>query len=132
MAESELTSIATLVRSLLDDARKLIREEIALAQVEIREEAAAARRAGVAFSMAAMFGLIAVVLLCVAMGGAVAWLLGAPTWVGHGIVALLLAGAAAFFSNRGVAALSKVRLLPVTTASLKENIAWMQGSSRAK
>src|SRR5690348_8804416 len=42
MAETDPNSVAALIRGLLDDTRDLIREEIALARAEIREEITAA------------------------------------------------------------------------------------------
>ena len=53
MAEYDVNSIPGLIRGLLDDTRELIREEIALARAEIREEVSAAQTVAVAFGAAA-------------------------------------------------------------------------------
>jgi fructose-specific phosphotransferase system IIC component len=132
MAEQETTSIPALIRSVVDDARQLIREEIALAKAEIREEASAVQSVGIAFGSAALLAMIGVVLLCIALGGAIAYLFNAPPWVGHGVLAILLGGGAYFLFNRGRASLAKIRALPTTTESLRENIAWIRSKSSSR
>lgn len=127
--EDTAGSISGIIRGILDDARELIREEIAVARAEIREEMSAARTIGVAFGAAAVAAMTAVVLLCVALGGAVADLFDWPTWAGLGIMAVLL-GAVAFFALRyGQRQLGHLRALPKTTATLRENMAWIQDKS---
>src|SRR5215831_17229417 len=80
MAEyDERTSIPTLIRGLLDDARELIREELQLARAEIREEISAVQSAAIAFAIAGAVGLIGAMLLSVAIGGALAYFLRWPT-----------------------------------------------------
>jgi hypothetical protein len=129
MAEHESQSVSALIQSVVADARELVRQEIALARAELREEITAVQSAGMSFSAAGLLGLIAVMLFCVALGGGIAWLLNAPTWVGYGIVALLLAGAAYFFLSRGRTAMANVHMLPKTTESLRENLTWIQSKS---
>lgn len=127
--EDTTGTVSGMIRSVLDDARELIREEIAVARAEIREEMSAAQTIGMAFGAAAVAGMTAVVLLCVAIGGAVADLFDWPTWAGIGIVAVLL-GLAAFFAVRyGQGQLGQLRALPKTTATLRENMAWIQDRS---
>jgi fructose-specific phosphotransferase system IIC component len=132
MPEPQPESITALLRSLLDDARELIREEIALARAEIRDEITAAQTVGIAFASAALVGLIGATLLCVAVGGAVAYLLGWPAWAGYGIIAVLLLIAGYMLMNYGRKRLANVRALPKTTETLKENVAWMQNRSGMK
>lgn len=128
--EDTTGSISGMIRSVLDDARELIREEIAVARAEVREEMSAAQTVGVAFGAAAVAGITALVLFCAALGGAIADLFNWPTWAGLGVVALLL-GAAAFMAVRyGQGQLTKIRALPKTTSSLRENIAWIQDKSK--
>ena len=128
--EDTTGSISGLIRSVLDDARELVREEIAVARAEIREEMSAARTVGTAFGAAAIAGMVALVLLCAAIGGGIADLFNWPTWAGLGLVAVLL-GAAAFFALRyGQGQLAHIRALPKTAATLRENIAWIQDKSK--
>jgi hypothetical protein len=132
MAEHDPDSIPGLVRSLLEDTRDLIREEIALARSEIREEMSAAQTVGIAFGAAAVAGLLGATILCVALGGAIADGLNWPAWAGYGIVAALLLGGAFFAARFGRTRLATIRALPKTTETMKENIAWIQSKSGDK
>ena len=51
-------SIGSLIRGILSDLRALIREEIALARVEIREQAGRAKAAALSFGIAAAGSLV--------------------------------------------------------------------------
>jgi hypothetical protein len=129
MTEHGDNSIAALIRGVVEDARELIREEIALAKAEVRREAAAAKGAGVAFGGAALAAGLAVVLLSIALGGAVADLFEWPPWAGHGLVALSLGAAAYLLYRLGSSQASAIKGLPKTTASVRENIAWIRSKS---
>src|SRR5689334_13621482 len=127
MAEyDDRTSIPTLIRGLLDDARDLIREELQLARAEIREEVSAAQSALIAFAVAAAVGLIGVMLLSVAIGSAIAYFLHWPAWAGYGITAVLFFAASWGLVLYGRGRLKTIRAIPETKDSIKENIAWMQ------
>jgi integral membrane sensor domain MASE1 len=132
MAEYETESITGLIRSVLDDTRELIREEIALARAEIREEVTAARTVGMAFGAAAVAAFIGATLLFITIGQAIAYFLQWPTWAGYGIVTVLLLGAAFMVVQYGRRRLANVRALPKTTESVKENLAWMQSKSAGR
>jgi hypothetical protein len=125
----EHETIPTLIRSALNDARQLVREEIALARAEIRDEISAARRIAIGFSAAALLGMIGVVILCIALGGAIADVIDAPPWVGYGIVALLLGGAAFLIYSRARTRLANVRALPQTRESVRETMGWIRSKS---
>jgi integral membrane sensor domain MASE1 len=124
--ERETESVPSLIRSLLVDARELIREEIALARAEIREEITTV---GFALGAAALAALIGAALLCVALGGAIAYFLTWPTWAGYVIVTVLLFGGAYLLVRYGRGQLTRVGTFPRTTESVKENMAWMQSKS---
>lgn len=132
MAEHATESIAGLIRGVLNDARELIREEIALAKSELREEINTARRVAITFVAAALLAVIGVVLFSIALGGAIADLFSLPPWAGHGLVALVLAAGAYLLFSRGRVAVAKIRALPKTQASLRENIAWIQSRSSSR
>lgn len=132
MGDSNTHSIPEVIRSLLQDTRDLMREEIALARAEIREEIGAVQTVGIAFGSAAFAALLGATLLCVAIGGAIAYLLAWPSWAGYGIVAVLLLAGAYVLARYGRGQLAKVRALPKTTQTVKENLAWMQSKSGEK
>jgi hypothetical protein len=122
MADHSDASIRELVRGAMDDARELFREELALAKAEVRLElgkvSAAATRftaGGVALWFAAMF-----LLVTVALG--IAALLGWPAWAGFGIVAVLLGVIGVGLLLAGRSAVRRIRPLPRTVESVKENL----------
>src|SRR5215472_12499624 len=123
------TSIPTLIRGLLDDARDLVREELQLARAEIREEVSAAQTAVLAFATAAAVALIGAILLSVAIGGAIAYFLRWPTWVGYAMTAVLLLACGWGLSLYGRGRLKALRGIPETKDTMKENLSWMQKKS---
>ena len=129
MAEQNADSLRELVQGLLEDTRDLVRAELALAKAEIREEISAAGTVGAAFSAAALTGVLGITLLAVALGGALAYALGWPSWAGFGIVALVLLASAWLLARFGTARLKKLRTLPKTKQTMKENFAWIQNKS---
>jgi hypothetical protein len=132
MLTNEQESIGQLVRTVVGEAQELVRDELAIFRAEVRQEIAAAQAAGIWFSAAAVAALLAMVLFCVALGAGLAALFGWPTWAGYGLVAVLLAVAAALFATRGRSNVSAVRGLPITKASLKENLTWIQSRSASR
>jgi hypothetical protein len=133
MAEyDEHTSIPGLIKGLLDDARDLIREELLLARAEIREEMSALQKVTIAFAVAAVVGLLGVMLFAVALGGALAYALSWPPWAGYGVVALLFLAAGWGLCLFARGRLRAIRAIPNTTATMKENLAWMQHKCELK
>ncbi|CAN5584400.1 hypothetical protein BH23ACI1_BH23ACI1_12670 [soil metagenome] len=117
----ESESIAGLLRGALDDARNLIREEMALARAELRHEASKVTAAGVQFGVAAVALWFAGMFLLVALALGIATLFVWPAWAGFAVVSVLLAvaGLVAFMSGRR--AVRQVQPLPRTIDSIKEN-----------
>ena len=119
-------SIRGLIRGVLTDIRTLIHEEIALAQVEIREQAGRARAAAIGFGMAAGALLFAGTFLLIAIATAIADLLNWPVWAGFLVVALLLSAAGVITLSSGRSQLKNVHAVPPETMStLKENSEWI-------
>lgn len=114
-------SIGGLVRGALDDIRDLIREEVALARAELRQEASKASSAAVQFGIAGAALLFAGMCFLVAISLGLAALLDWPAWAGFAVVAALLAGIAAFAFQGGRRAVRTVQPLPRTMHTLKEN-----------
>jgi uncharacterized membrane protein YqjE len=126
---SEYESIPQLIKSLFADMRELIHEEIALARAEIREELSSLKTVAFSFGCAAVAAILGVVLLCIGVAGAIAYALGWPAWAGYGITAVALLLVAFCLVLYGQSLLTDVRALPETTASVKENLTWMQNKS---
>ena len=119
-------SIGGLLRGILMDLRTLIREEIALARVEIREQAGRARAAAMSFGIAAAALLFGGTFLLIAVATAIADLLDWPVWSGFLIVALLLTIVGFVTLSSGRKTMRTVHAVPEETVStLKENSEWI-------
>ena len=129
MAQPELVqteSIGGLLRGILMDVRTLIREEIALARVEIREQVGRARAAAFSFAVAAAALACGGLLLLVALAIGIADLLNWPVWSGFLILSVLLGLVGFVTLSTGRSQLQKVHAVPEETVStLKENSAWI-------
>ena len=119
-------SIPGLLRGILMDVRTLIREEIALARVELREQAGRARTAAVSFGIAAAALAFGGIFLLVATATAIADLLNWPVWSGFLIVAALLGLVGTVTLASGRKQLLQIHAVPEETVStLKENSEWI-------
>jgi uncharacterized membrane protein YqjE len=119
-------SIGSLLRGILTDLRLLVREEIALARVELREQAGRAKAGVISLGLAAVALVIGLVFLLVAAATAVADVLDWPVWAGFLALALLLSlgGFAAMLFGRS--RLRGVHAVPTEAVStLKENAEWI-------
>jgi len=125
----ERTSIPALIKGLLDDARDLIREELQLFRAEMREEVSKLQTVAIAFSVAAVVGVLGGMLLAIALGGALAYFLHWPSWAGYGVVALVFLAGGYGLCLFARARMRVIRAIPNTTDTIKENIAWMQNKS---
>lgn len=132
MAAQDSDSFAELVQNLLVDTRDLIREEIALARAEIREEMSRIAAVATALGLAALTGSIGIVLLCIATGGATAFMLNWPPWTGYGLVSLVLMATAALLALYGWRQIAAFRGLPRTSATVKENLEWIRRTSNRR
>jgi hypothetical protein len=119
-------SIGTLLRGILTDLRELMREEIALARVEIREQAGRAKLAAASLGVAAAALAFGATFLLVAIAVGIADLLNWPVWIGFLIVALLLSICGIVLLSTGRRRLQSVRPMPEQTVeTLKENSEWI-------
>ena len=119
-------SIGSLIRGILNDLRTLIREEIALARVEMREQAGRARAAALSFGIAAAALAFGAIFLLIAIALGIANLLGWPAWTGFLIMAFLLCIGGYFTLSAGRKQLASVHAVPEeTVTTLKENSEWI-------
>ena len=115
-----------LIRGILTDLRTLMKEEIALARVEMREHAGRARAAALSFGIAVGAIFLGVTFLLVALAIGIAELASWPVWAGFLIVAALLSivGFVSFVSGRKQ--LRTLHAVPQQMmTSLKENSEWI-------
>ena len=119
-------SIGGLIRGILMDLRTLLREEIALARVEIRAQAGKARAAAMSFGMAAAALFFGGTFLLIALATGIAELLNWPIWAGFLIVAGLLSVAGFVLLTSGRKQLQTFHAVPEETVlTLKENSEWI-------
>ena len=119
-------TIGSLLKGILDDVQTLFREEIALARVEIGQQATRAKAAAMSFGVAAGALLFGLTFLLIAAALGIADGLNWPVWAGFLTVAIVLTlgGAIAFAAARN--RLNAVNVVPEETIStLKENSAWI-------
>ena len=132
MADQVRTTVPTLIREMVSDARQLIRDEILLARVEAREQAGEAKTLGMIAGAAVLFALTGIVLIAAAIGVGLADLLEWPMWAGIGIVAVLFCIGGFVMYGIGRSRVSALQIMPKTKASLRENIAWIQSKSSSR
>ena len=119
-------SIPAVLGRVVDDVRELVREELALARVELQQEASAFAHSAIDMAAAAAFGGFAAlfVLLGIAQAGA-RWL-GIGIWAAYllmGIVLGIAAGIALLMSRQRM---KQTRIVPPrTAASLQETREWI-------
>lgn len=84
-------SLASLLGGIVGDAQVLVRQEIALARQEVREEISNAKDAGIALAIAGGVLAIGGILLVLTLAQALAYFLHWPVWAGYGVVGIVLA-----------------------------------------
>jgi protein-S-isoprenylcysteine O-methyltransferase Ste14 len=119
-------SIGSLVKGIITDIRQLIRDEVALARVEMREQASRAKLAISALGAAAAAMTLGLVFLLIALSVGIADLLGWPLWAGFLAVALLLGVAGFVMFSMGRRKMQSVHAVPEQTVqTVKENSEWI-------
>jgi hypothetical protein len=115
-------SLGELVSEMTSELSTLFRKEIDLAKTEAREELKQAGKASGMFGGAALGGWMAVLLLSLAL----AWLLDQAmnTALAFAIVGVLWAIVAFILLRAGRQMLARVRGLPTTRDTIKEDVEW--------
>jgi len=120
-------SLATLLSGIVGDAQVLVRQEIALARQEVREEISNAKDAGIALAIAG--GVLAVggLLLVLALAQALAFFLHWPVWAGYVVVGAVLAIVGYILFSSAQKRMQQINPMPEKTVeTLKENVEWIK------
>lgn len=127
MLEEVKQSITPHLEGILRDSQTLLRQELALARSEVREEVRNARDIAIGLAAGWALGGLAALFLLTTLALGIVWLFpDLPMFAGFGLVGLGLAGAAAVFLLRARAVAKEADLAPVQTIdSLKENAKWI-------
>jgi hypothetical protein len=123
-AQKDERSLGELFGDLTRDTGTLVRQEVALAQVEMTQQATRVGKdlgflvAGGAVAYAGFLALIAVIAIGLGQ-------LGVPWWLATFLVAVVVGGVGGFLVMRGLDALKRETLVPERTMqTLKEDAAW--------
>ena len=120
-------SLASLLSGIVGDAQVLVRQEIALARQEVREEISNAKDAGI--TLAAAGGVLAVggLLLVLTLAQALAYFLHWPVWAGYGVVGIVLAIGGYILLSSAQRRMKQINPMPEKTVeTLKENVEWIK------
>ncbi|HEX5690353.1 MAG TPA: phage holin family protein [Roseiflexaceae bacterium] len=121
------TSVATLLSGIIGDAQTLVRQEIALAREEVREELTNAKNAGIKLAIAGAALAVGGLLLVLALAQALADLLNWPAWAGYAIVGVVVAVVGYFLLSSAQKSLKEVKPVPEKTVeTIKENVEWIK------
>jgi uncharacterized membrane protein YqjE len=129
-------NMAPLVAGIIDDLQELIKQNLALFKVEVREDVKKTKEAagalGVGIGLAVVGGLhlsLMLVFLLWWVSDTTTHAAGLPLWACFGIVGGLFAGVGLALFLRGKKKLASFNPLPDESAeALKENVQWIQKS----
>lgn len=124
--DTRSTSLIDMIKGTLGDAQDLVRDEIALAKAEAREEV---RRLGAGAGLiagAVLAGVVGLIFLLATIAWGISEGLGWPTWAGFAIVTAVTLIAAATMAYLGRARLARERHMPRTVDTVKENMQWIR------
>ncbi len=115
-------SLGDLLSEMTSELSTLFRQEIELAKTEARDEVSHAGKAGAMFGGAALSAWLALLLLSLALG----WLLDEElnTALSFAIVGVLWAVAAFILQRSARSSLERLRGLPQTRQTIKEDVEW--------
>jgi len=120
-------SIADVLKDIVGNVQQIIRAEIRLAKVEVREEASKVARAGALMAIGGLLGLLALGFLL----WAIVYLLAkvVAMWLATAIVGVVVGATGGALIAAGRAQFKRVALPPKTTTTLQENVRWAKAQS---
>ena len=127
-APNENASIGELLSEATRDMSELVRKEIELAKVEVRDEASQASKAGAKLGTGALFAYLALLLASFAL----AWGLSAIIPIGWAflIIAVIYAAVAAVLVSNGRKQMRSIEPMPQTKQTLQEDAKWAKAQTK--
>jgi hypothetical protein len=123
--------LSHLLRDLAADGRRLVRDEIDLAKLELGQTARSAATDGVLVGAGALVAALGAACIVAALVVGVGILVGSY-WVGSLLVGVALVGLGGLTLASGLGRLRSVRLAPEETIdSLREDVEWLGDEARA-
>jgi len=129
MAEDNGRSIGTVLKDIVGNVQQIVRSEIRLASVEVRQEAG---KAGQSAALVLVGGAVAVLALGCVLIAAISLLATiVALWSAALIVAAVAGAVGAAFIAAGMKRMRQITMTPTRTlAALEENIPWAKASTR--
>jgi uncharacterized membrane protein YqjE len=122
-------SLSELLSELSDDVSRLLRQEVQLAKVELKQEATKAGKAGALLGAAATLGFVALLLVAWAASWGLAAVL--PTGLAFLVVSVVVGAVAAGLGLAGKKRARRINPTPETTIeTLKEDKEWLSNQTR--
>ena len=121
----EERSIADVLQDILRNVQEMVRSEMRLAKVEIREEARRAVSSSVWIAVGAVGAVSAWVFLLWTLAYALATRM--PMWAATLVVSVVMAASAIVLIMGGIRRAKRIQAIPERTVeSVKENLEWMK------
>jgi uncharacterized membrane protein YqjE len=122
---AEERSVSDVLQDILRNLQDMVRAEIRLAKVEVREEGRRAVSSGIWIGAGAVAAASAWIFVLWTLAYALATRM--PTWAATLVVALAMAAAAAVLIKGGMDRIKRIQPIPERTVeSVKENLEWMK------
>ena len=115
-------SFSDVLQDIVHNLQDIIRSEVRLAKMELREDLSKTRAAALLLGIGALSGVFGIFFVLLAIVHALSYVV--PDWAAALIVAFALAFGAAVAVSRGVKRFKQVNAAPKTIESLKENVEW--------
>jgi uncharacterized membrane protein YqjE len=122
---AEERSVSDVLQDIVRNLQDMVRSEIRLAKVEIREEARRAISSGIWIAVGTVGTVSAWIFLLWTLAYALATRM--PMWAATLVVAVVMAAAAAVLIMGGIRSAKRIQPIPERTVeSVKENLEWMK------
>jgi len=127
MAQVDRT-ISAVLYDIVGNVQEIVRSEVHLAKVELREEVKKSRSAAILLAMGVLLLSCGVLLILLAIVFALTAAM--PGWAAALIVGVGVGAAAALCMVGGFTKLKKIRAVPKTAATMKENVQWAKQATK--
>jgi uncharacterized membrane protein YqjE len=122
-------SLAEIIKDTLSNVQDIIRSEVQLAKIEVKQEAVKASAAGLMFGAAAVTGFLGLGFCCLCIVYALALVL--PAWAAALIVGVALCIIAGIAASIGMERWKKIKMPEKTMFTVKEDVEWMRSQSKS-